>query len=256
MHSHPQTHGLVDALKKLLRARGATYRDLAKALGLSEPSIKRLFSERTLTLTRIEEICAFLEVDFLELAKLARGAATTVNEMSVEQEKALATDPRLLGVFYLVFNDWKVDDIVAHYALTRAEALKLLLRLDRLKLADLLPGDQVRLRVPKGLRLRPDGPIRRAHGRSVVASFLQADFAKLGGLFRFEFREITKASFAQVQRRLERVAAEFNELAELDSYLPSAQRETIGMALGVRPWVMSWVTGLKPRAAANTKPVP
>ena len=47
--------------------------DLAKALRLSEPSIKRLFSEHTLALSRIEEICVFLEVDFFELAKLARG---------------------------------------------------------------------------------------------------------------------------------------------------------------------------------------
>ena len=253
MTLHPQTHGLVDALKKLLKARGATYRDLAKALHLSEPSIKRLFSERTLTLTRIEEICAFLEVDFFDLAKLARGVAATVNEMSVEQEKALARDSRLLGVFYLVFNEWKIEEIVSHYVLTRAEALKLLLQLDHLGLADLLPGDKVRLRVPKGLRLRLDGPIRRLHGPSVVSSFLEADFARQGGLFRFEFRELSQASFALVQRRLERMAADFNELAELDSYLPSAQRETIGMALGVRPWIMSWVTGLKPRGAAAAK---
>jgi hypothetical protein len=107
--------------------------------------------------------------------------------------------------------------------------------------------------MPKGLRLRPDGPIRRLHGPSVVSSFLQEDFAKVGGMFRFEFRELSKASYALVQRRLERVAAEFNELAELDSYLPSAQRETIGMALGARPWVMSWVTGLKPRVASVVK---
>lgn len=253
MTLHPQTHGLVDALKRLLKARGATYRDLAKALHLSEPSIKRLFSERTLTLTRIEEICAFLEVDFFDLAKLARGVAAAVNEMSVEQEKALARDPRLLGVFYLVFNEWKIEEIVSHYVLTRAEAVKLLLQLDHLGLADLLHGDKVRLRVPKGLRLRLDGPIRRLHGPSVITSFLEADFAQQGGLFRFEFRELSKASFALVQRRLERMAADFNELAELDSYLPSAQRETIGMALGVRPWVMSWVTGLKPRAAAAAK---
>lgn len=53
-----------------------------------------------------------------------------------------------------------------------------------------------------------------------------------------------------MQRRLERVAAEFNELAELDSYLPSDRREGIGMALGTRPWVVSWAMGLKPRAPA------
>jgi transcriptional regulator with XRE-family HTH domain len=249
----PQTAGLVEALKKLLKARGITYRDLATGLRLSEPSIKRLFSERTFTLQRLEEVCQFLEVDFFELAKLARGASSTVDEMSIEQEKVLASDSKLLGVFYLVFNDWQPDDIHERYVLTRAELVKLLLRLDKLGLVDVMPGDKVKLRVPKSLRLRRDGPIRRSHGRHVVASFLQADFASAGGLFRFEIRELSQASFVTMQRRLERVAAEFNELAELDSYLPSDQREGIGMALGTRPWVVSWAMGLKPRASAPPK---
>lgn len=250
MRDDPQTAGLVEVLKKLLKARGATYRDLAKSLGLSEPSVKRLFAERTFTLQRLEQVCAFLEVDFFEVAKLSRGAAVAVERMTVAQEEALAADPRLLGLFYLAFNDWQLADILERYQLSRPEALKLLLKLDRLGLVDVLPGDALRLRVPKTVRLRPDGPIRRAHGKSVVSSFLQADFAESGGRFRFEFRELSRASFELLQRRLDRIAAEFNELAELDSYLPSDQRTTIGMALGIRPWQMAWVTGLKPRPGA------
>ena len=242
-----QTEGLVDALKKLLKARGTTYRDLARAIGLSEPSIKRLFAEKTFTLQRVEQICAVLEIDFFELAKLARGASASVDEMTLEQERALAADPHLLGVFYLLFNDWQPDEIHDRYVLTKPEVLQLILKLERLKLVDVMPHDKVRLRVPKSLRLRRDGPIRGAHGKSVVASFIQGDFQELGGLFRFEVRELSKASVALLQRRIERLAAEFNEMAEVDSYLPSGERETIGMALGVRPYVVSWAMGLKPR---------
>jgi transcriptional regulator with XRE-family HTH domain len=249
----PQTAALVEALKKLLKARGVTYRTLAAGLGLSEPSIKRLFAERTFTLQRLEQVCQFLEMDFFDLAKLARGAASTIDEMTIEQEQILAGDSKLLGVFYLVFNDWQPDDIYERYVLTRAELVKLTLRLEKLGLVEVMPGDKVKLRVPKSLRLRRDGPIRRAHGRHVVASFLQADFATAGGLFRFEIRELSKASFVTMQRRLERVAAEFNELAELDSYLPSDQREGIGMVVGTRPWVVSWAMGLKPRPQASAE---
>lgn len=242
-----QTEGLVEALKKLLKSRGTTYRHLAEAIGLSEPSIKRLFSEKTFTLQRLEQICAVLEIDFFELAKLARGATASVNEMTVAQETLLAADSQLLGVFYLLFNDWQPDEIHKRYLLAKPEVLRLILKLEKLGLIDVLPHDKVRLRVPKTLRLRRDGPIRRAHGKSVVASFIQGEFDAMGGLFRFEVRELSKASMALVQRRLERLAAEFNEMAELDSYLPPDQRETIGMALGVRPYVVSWAMGLKPR---------
>ena len=247
MENATQTRSLVEALKKLLKSRGMTYRELASRLALSEPSVKRIFSEETFTLQRLEEVCAVLEIDFFELAKLARGAAAAVDEMTVEQEKALAADPHLLGVFYLLFNDWQPEDIHARYRLTRAEVLKLVLRLDKLKLVDLLPKDRVRLRVPKSLRLRRDGPVRARHGPAIVASFVEGDFDKAGGVFRFEVRELSKASVALLVRRLERLAAEFNEMAELDSYLPSGQRDTIGMALGLRPYVVSFAMGLEPR---------
>ena len=82
---------------------------------------------------------------------------------------------------------------------------------------------------------------------STSPSVCGVDFNRAGGLFRFEVRELSKASVALLTRRLERLAAEFNEMAELDSYLPSSQRETIGMALGIRPYVVSWAMGLKPR---------
>ena len=248
MPADPQSSALVAALKKLLKARGATYRDLARALDLSEASVKRLFSARTFTLRRVEEICTFLEVDFFDLARLARGTAATTGELTLVQEKSLAADPRLLGVFYLVFNGWQPDDIYKHYALTRAELVQLVLKLDRLGLAELHAGDRVRLRAPKNLRLRRDGPIERAYGESVLSSFIEGNFERAGGLFRFELRELSKASAVVLQRRVERLAAEFNELAELDSYLPSGQRETTGLALGIRPWPAPWSMGLKPRA--------
>ena len=69
-----------------------------------------------------------------------------------------------------------------------------------------------------------------------------------GGYFQFEFRELSKASVALIERKLQRIAQEFHELAELDGYLPPEERKTIGMALGVRPWVISLVTGLQKKA--------
>ena len=43
---------LFEGLKAHYRARGLNYRDVAKALKLSEATIKRIFSERDCTLAR------------------------------------------------------------------------------------------------------------------------------------------------------------------------------------------------------------
>jgi transcriptional regulator with XRE-family HTH domain len=241
------TTRLLDTLKKLLKAQGLTYAEIAPRIGLSEASVKRLFSARTFTLARLEAFCRLLDIDFFDLAKLARGRADDVREMSERQEAALAHDAKLLGVLYLLLSDWTVADISAGYELTQPELTRLLVRLDRLQLIELLPHDRVRLKVPKLLRLQPGGPIHRAHGKRVVDEFIAAEFDRVGGHFRFEYRELSKASSAVMHRRLERLTAEFLEIAELDGTMPSRQRETIGLLLAMRPWALSLVTGLTPR---------
>lgn len=250
--SQGQTSLLVEALKRLLRTRGMTYRDLGKSLDLSEASIKRLFAKEALTLKRLEEICGCLDVDLFEVTKLARNQSAQALEMTVEQEAALAGDARLLGVFYLVLNDWNLPDILDRYEIEKPEAIALLAKLDHLGLIMLLPNDRVRLLIPRTMRLRNDGPIRQIHGNRVIGDFLAGDFVAEGGMFRLEMRELSEASYSMIQRKLERIGQEFNEMAELDSYLPSDQRLTIGMAIGTKPWKMSLVTGIKQRAAKNT----
>ena len=241
------TDQLIDALKRILRSRRVTYADLARRIGLSEASVKRLFSQRTFTLSRLEQVLQALEMDFFELARLARGAGDAPQEMTEAQEHALASEPHLMGVFYLLFNDWQPAQILARYELTPVELTRLLAKLDRLQLIDLLPGDRVKLRVSRHLRLKPGGAIRARHGQRTMTEFLAVEFDRHGGHFLFEFRDISPASLAVMQRKIDRLAAEFNELAELDSTLPPEQRQSIGLALGMRPWRIGQVTGLKER---------
>ena len=245
--SQGQTSLLVEALKRLLRARGMTYRDLGHTLDLSEASVKRMFAKEALTLKRLEEVCSCLDVDLFEVTKLARNQSAQAQEMTIDQEAALAADARLLGIFYLVLNDWHVPDILDRYEIEKSEVIALLAKLDHLGLIMLQPNDRVRLLIPRTMRLRNDGPIRKVHGNRVIGDFLAGDFVGEGGMFRMEMRELSGPSYALIQRKLERIGQEFNELAELDSYLPSDQRKTIGMAVGTKPWMMSLVTGIKLR---------
>ena len=253
MSNKAHTNTLICALKATLKSRSITYDELARRLKLSHASVKRLFAEETFTLKRIEDICNVLEIDFFDLARLARGASADTDEMTTAQEQALADDARLLGMFYLVFNEWTFEEILNTYDINKAECTKLLLHLDKLRLIELKANNALRLKVPRTIRLQRDGPIRRSHGKSVINDFLQVEFAEVGGYFRFEFRDLSRASVMHLERKLERIAQEFNELAELDGYLPPDQRQTVGLALGMRPWTMAWMTGLKKKRAVGEK---
>lgn len=62
-----QTNHLIKTLQRCLRAKGVTYRDVAGALDLSESSIKRLFSEKTFSVQRLEDICRYLDLSLIHI---------------------------------------------------------------------------------------------------------------------------------------------------------------------------------------------
>ncbi len=247
------TRAIVETLKKVLKARGMTYADLALALRVSTPTIKRLFSQRTFTLERLEEILKVLELDFHELARMSHGRRGGPAELSVEQESALAKDARLFSVFWLLCNEWRFDEIVGEFRLGAAQITSYFARLERLRLIDWRPGNRARLRVPKHYVWRAGGPLRKAYGLKVVTEFMRARFDAPHDAFHFEAQELSAESAIVVKRRLERVAAEINELVEIDAATPAKKRVTLGVLLACRPWSISIVHALRADAEALKK---
>lgn len=129
-----ETRQVVDALKRCLKMRGLTYRSLAERINLSEASVKRIFSERSFTLRRVEQVCSALEISVGEL--LRRSRPTT---LSLEQEEALARDPALLSFFYLLLHGWTEPDIQRGYEFEEVQIRKARARLIELELIESLP---------------------------------------------------------------------------------------------------------------------
>jgi transcriptional regulator with XRE-family HTH domain len=55
------TQALIDRIKAELKAAGMTYAGLARALGMAESSIKRMFARGEMPLSRVDEICRVLK---------------------------------------------------------------------------------------------------------------------------------------------------------------------------------------------------
>lgn len=245
---------LRDAIKATLKARGMRYAELAEAIGLSEPSIKRLLSRGGITLERLEQICEALGTDFFELARSGRRSAEQAKMLSLAQEEALAADARLLTVFHLLANGWESAEIKERFALSEPALVRLLAALDRLKLLDLQPGNQVRMRVARDFAWRPQGPVLRRWARSAVVDFFRGSFEGEEAFLNLEVRELGKASLALLRRKLEKVVQEFNELAALDAPLPASRRHGVGLVIGMRPWASSMIDSLREEAGFEARP--
>jgi hypothetical protein len=83
-----------------------------------------------------------------------------------------------------------------------------------------------------------------------MAEFLQARFDAPLEMLRFESRELSPESAATLKGKLERLVAEFKELADADSALPSSRRIAFALLGACRPWEFSVVNALKRRKAS------
>ena len=98
------TADLIAALKKELKAAQMTYADLARQLNLAESSVKRMLARGDMPLSRIDAICRALRLDFAELARRMAEAQPLLKELTLEQEKAVVADEKLLLVSICVLN--------------------------------------------------------------------------------------------------------------------------------------------------------
>jgi transcriptional regulator with XRE-family HTH domain len=243
---------LVQGVKARLKAQGISYRELAGRLGVSEPTIKRDLARGNFTLQRLDRICDVLGCGVSELMLIAEDAPITV--LTDHQEQALTTDPRLLLVTYLVVNDWKFAQIVATFRLDANDLVNALLKLDMLGILDFRPPTRVRKLTARNFSWRKDGAVQDYFLRRVIPEFLTARFELPGDEFRFVAGLLSTASMLRLQQSLQRVAAEFDQLAHQDSRLPLEQRNACSGFFAFRQWEFSEFSKLRRLPKTRGKP--
>ncbi len=231
-----QSELLIDTLKRVLRMRGITYRNLADELAMSEASIKRLFSTKHVSLERLEKICEVAQIGLADLVKQMDMDMRTVDELSEEQEQEITADHGLLLATFLVINGWQFDEILEHYTFTQHQLVHHLATLDRLRLIELLPNNRFYLLISPHFAWRKNGPIQKFFTKNLQRDFLNSRFAGEDELLLFPTAMLTNSSRNILKRRLEDLAKEFNELKLKDKGLPLEQRHLTSLILAVRPW--------------------
>ncbi len=227
---------LLATLKRQLKSQGMTYRDVARALKLSEPSVKRLFASGRITVERMVQICNLLGFTLAELSQEAVAGQMRVSTLTERQEREVVANPKLLLVAVCALNHWTLDEIVQHYRLSTAECIKLLLHLDKLRIIDLLPGNRIRINVAREFDWLPLGPIRQYFQSKGLGDFLKSDFAHEHEAMAFVHGLFTDQALAQIQDELKKLRLKFAELHEASLSAPLSKRRGLGLLLAMRGW--------------------
>lgn len=239
-----QIDQFLNSLKRSLKTKNILYKDLAKALNLSESSVKRILSNKSLSLERLEEICRVADISFSEVVKAANlEEAGQVFTLSDEQEKALAENARLLHYFMMLHEGKTPQKIEREYQINSSESKKYLFQLDRLNLIELHPRDKVKMKRHGFLRFRRDGPVGKAMFEQTKSSYLNYEFRPEDYL-RFSFLKISPQSLAKYKTKLERIMLDMQEEGRFESE-HNVPVTDAGVLFSFRPWQYSYMGALK-----------
>ena len=127
-------------------------------------------------LSRIDEMLRVLKMDFAELARKVADAQPLSRQLTVEQEAAVVADRRLLLLAICCLSQWTFEAMTRDYLFTDAECIRYLTKLDRLGIIELRPLNRYRLKVAKGFRWLPHGPVMTYFREHVAADYLSGGF--------------------------------------------------------------------------------
>lgn len=246
---------LIEVMKRELKLRGITYAHVARHLGLSVASVKRMFSRRDFTLKRLDEICRLAGTEFSDLARAINQDEPQISELTYEQEKEIVSDRKLFLVAVCALNHATFEQIISAYDLTAAECIKLLTRLDRLKFIALQPNNRIKLLVSRTFSWLPDGPIQRFFKEQAHHEFFRSHFHGANEFMLVVNGMLSKSSSAGVVTRLKRIAREFSDLHNDDVRLPLAERSAMSLLVAIRHWELEAFAALRRRRkpAARTQ---
>ena len=230
------TRRLLEALKHALRARGVSYAQVARGLGLSESSVKRLFSTGGFSLARLEAVCDLAGLDLLELARQADAQRFRMPALTVDQERDLVADPALLLVAVCALNRWPFGRILERYRFTTPGLVRLLARLDRMGLIELLPGNRIRLRIARNFAWLPDGPIHRYFVDRLQSEFLAGDFQPERDVHRVSWGMLSHESASALRGRITELTDTFDELTRGDEVRADSAARPTCLLVALREW--------------------
>ncbi len=231
-----QVHSLFENLKRELKAKGLTYKDVADHLELTESSVKRLFSQEDLSIQRLDSICEMLGIDLSMLTNHNRGDSRTIELMSEEQERKIVQDEKMLTVSFLVYHGWTFEEILKYFRFTEPELIGKLTLLDKLGLIELLPKNRIRLKVAHNLSWRKGGPVQRFYVEHFQGSFMKSFFRDQNEYLRLVSGMYTPLTCSVILKKLQKLTFEIFQLAQEDRKVPLEERIPFGVLIAARPW--------------------
>lgn len=210
-------------LKGLLKTKKLHYRDMAKALNISEPSVKRLFSEKTITLERLAKVCEWLEISMADFFAMLKNSRAEIFTFTPHQEHFFAEKPHYLAFLYALIKDRSPQKIMEDHGLSKKSLYKYLKKLEELSLVERDTDETIIIKIPStaSLQWKDDGPLGKVFTSKLITGLAEhvarVDFDPKDQVTVTGAVLLTESDIKELQTDLEGLQDKLRERSHLNS---------------------------------------
>lgn len=167
-------------IREEMRRQGYRYADLAQHLGVSVPTVKRLFASQDVTLSRLGQICFWLGFSLTEAMQAANSSQQKFT-FTREQEVFFSRQPHFLAYLMLLQKRGVTPlSIEEEEGISRESTLKYIEVLVGFRLIQFVSLEDVRV-LPKGTMYWDDnGPLGQTFSRALIRELTDHILDRLG----------------------------------------------------------------------------
>ncbi len=161
---------------------------------------------------------------------------SAITGLTQEQEAEIAGNLELLLVTVCILNRWTMQEIVDRFHLSQPQCIQHLIKLDRLRLIELLPNNRVKVLVARNFKWQENGPIQQFFQEKIEADFFSSRFNSCEEKLIVVNGMLSESSNRVFQRKMEQLAREFDELNDNDAQMALGDRVGTTVVIAMRPW--------------------
>lgn len=234
-----------EAIKSILKSRGYRYADLADALKVSLPTIRRMLTKDDLSIDRLSAIASWLGMSFFELMEVSRHNVAEFSYLTVEQEDFFSLYPSHYTYLRYLASRLTPADIQSKCGIRQESTGRYIRDLEKLGLIERLADKSTRLTIPWPANWRFPGPLQERYALSTyykavdyLTSHTVKQFASGGGhddfFFMLDSLSLQQSSYDEYLRELKDLFKKYNAIGKLEGRtLPREKLRICSALLGL-----------------------
>jgi transcriptional regulator with XRE-family HTH domain len=179
--SNREAAHLLDTVRELMKHRKLKYRDISKALSVSLPTVKRIFSGGDISISRLAQISEWLGLSLFELVEQSKRKRPEQFQFTDKQEEFFARHPQYLAYLFAIYQgELTPEEIEKRNSISKRSTQRYLKKLEQLGLLERLPGGKVRALMSGSVYWDDHGVLGQTFSRRMIEALSARALSKLG----------------------------------------------------------------------------